>query len=132
MHAGTAFLYDGQRCRIFLLVATSRSVCEDVGNSPEKFRSHHQLGSENDFVGSMAGYRLSSASMAVLAGTMGLASAIPALVSRQTSADPFAPIDPQNWVSNHLDASVHFYDLQLTSRLGEPRQYDLGTIRCTS
>jgi hypothetical protein len=37
--------------------------------------------------------------MALLAGTMlNMVSAIPARVSRQLPLDPFAPIDPQNWV----------------------------------
>jgi hypothetical protein len=48
----------------------------------------------------MAGHKLSGASMALLAGAMlNVVSAVPARVSRQLPLDPFAPIDPQNWVS---------------------------------
>jgi hypothetical protein len=51
----------------------------------------------------MANHKFAKASMAVLASTLlDVASAIPAIVSRQTSSDPFAPIDPQNWVSKSL------------------------------
>jgi hypothetical protein len=38
--------------------------------------------------------------MAILASSLlNVATAIPALVRRQNVTDPFAPIDPQNWVS---------------------------------
>ncbi|CAO2653547.1 Nn.00g029580.m01.CDS01 [Neocucurbitaria sp. VM-36] len=48
----------------------------------------------------MPDQRLSAASMVVFAGTMlNMASAIPAIAPRQTPSDPFAPIDPQNWVN---------------------------------
>jgi hypothetical protein len=52
----------------------------------------------------MAGHKiLSAASIAVLASKLfDVAVAVPARVPRQTLTDPFAPIDPQNWVSTYV------------------------------
>lgn len=48
----------------------------------------------------MAGQRRSAASMVALASTIfNMASAVPAIARRQAPSDPFAPIDPQNWVN---------------------------------
>jgi ABC-type taurine transport system ATPase subunit len=48
----------------------------------------------------MAVHKLSGASTAMLVATMmNVVSAVPARVLRQLPLDPFAPIDPQNWVS---------------------------------
>jgi hypothetical protein len=52
----------------------------------------------------MAGHKLLSAALiAVLASKLfDVVVAVPARVARQTSTDPFAPIDPQSWVSTYI------------------------------
>ena len=52
---------------------------------------------------SMAGPKLLGAPMAVVASFLfQIVVAIPALEHRQDSNNPFAPIDPQNWVSKRI------------------------------
>jgi hypothetical protein len=81
----------------------------------------------------MAGHRLlGAASTAVLAGTLfDIALAIPAHVLRQTPSDPFAPIDPQNWVSG-LVSWAAIIDADSDFVTGESGQHDMGAVRCTT